>query len=338
LSAKIRTQKWLELLGISVRLPSVLCYATDLALKEEKLRRVKFIHVAGTKGKGTTCLFAESILSEYRKANNCSIKIGCLTSPHLTNIRERIRVDSSPISEKLFAAHFSEIWSVMQKYPRLACASTAPSLPGYPGFLSLLALHIFAKEDVDIAIIETGIGGENDSTNVIPCPSATGITTIGLDHVNVLGNTLSSIAWHKAGIFKQGAPAFTVEQEEEVMNVLHERAIERRICGPLRVVPQLAKEFGVRVEPDMAYQQKNASLAIALTEAYLKTLDPSFTMTSHLASAIERTKLPGRNQTVRQGNMVWFVSPAHNEISVNVASTWFRDAVTHSRYAPVDSI
>jgi folylpolyglutamate synthase len=156
---------------------------------------VRFIHVAGTKGKGTTCLYCESILPEYQKTTGDRVKIACLTSPHATNIRERIRLDASSISDQLFAKYFFQVWAQMESYCQ--GSDTGPSLPGYPRFLTLLAMYIIVKEDVSVAIVETGIGGENDSTNVIPSPTVVSITKIGLDHVNVLGSNLASIAWHK---------------------------------------------------------------------------------------------------------------------------------------------
>jgi folylpolyglutamate synthase len=267
------------------------------------------------------------MLSAYQSTKGTSLKIGCLTSPHLTNIRERIRLDSSPISQQLFAAHFSRVWHVVKSAQE---DSSSPAVPGYPGFLSLLAIYIFVQEKVDIAIIETGIGGERDSTNVIPCPLATGIATIGLDHVNTLGDTIESIAWHKSGIFKKDSPAFTVHQEDSVLEVLQNRATEKRVSGELCVVPEhLAHRFGVTVDPDMPFQRRNASLAIALTEASLKRLDPDFSMTARLARRLETTKLPGRSETIRQGKFEWYISSAHNELSIEVAAAWFKEAAKH---------
>jgi folylpolyglutamate synthase len=292
---------------------------------------VRFIHVAGTKGKGTTCLYCESILTEYQKMTGDRMKIGCLTSPHVTNIRERIRLDALSISEQLFAKYFFEVWDQMTSYHRLGC-NTGPSFPGYPGFLTLLGMYIIVKERVNVAIVETGIGGENDSTNIIPFPTVVGITAIGLDHVNVLGSELRSIAWHKAGIFKQDSPAYTVEQDSVALKVLEERAKEKKISGALVVVPEhLVAGYAVTVSPDLAFQRQNASLAIVLAESFLKVMHPNFMMTRELVGGIEKTELPGRSQTIRAGRLTWYISSAHNEISIEVAARWYRDAVKHSK-------
>jgi folylpolyglutamate synthase len=286
--------------------------------------------VAGTKGKGSTCLYCESILSTYQKATSVPKKIGCLTSPHVTNTRERIRINASPISKRLFASYFFELWDRIES--NLVEHTEGPSLPGYPGFLALLALYIFVKQGVEVAIVETGVGGENDSTNVIPCPAATGITTIGLDHTDVLGNDLRSIAWHKSGIFKQHSPAYTVEQESSVLEVLQKRAEERRTRGPLVVVPEnLVAKYWVTVSPDMPFQRQNASLAIVLVEAYLRSLHPTFKMTPDLVMNIGSTELPGRSQVIKRGEIEWYISSAHNELSAGAASAWYKCAVNSLR-------
>ncbi|RMZ71112.1 Folylpolyglutamate synthase [Pyrenophora seminiperda CCB06] len=271
------------------------------------------------------------MLTAYKQKASKPLKVGCLTSPHVTNVRERIRLDANPISEQIFAFYFFKMWEKMKNHHTSDCKS-GPSLPGYPGFLALLGIYVLVKEKVDISIVETGVGGENDSTNVIPNPTVTGITTIGLDHVNVLGNSLSSIAWHKAGIFKQGSPAYTTMQEDSVLTVLQDRAREKRISGNLSIVPEnLVDCYAVTVEPNMAFQRRNASLAIALVDSCLKALYPHFMMTPELARSIERTELPGRSQIVKTAKLVWYISCAHNEISIEVASKWYAEAVKHSK-------
>jgi folylpolyglutamate synthase len=223
-----------------------------------------------------------------------------------------------------------QLWEEIQQHSSLQKQKEgAAVIPGYPGFLTLLAFYIFVKEDVDVAVVETGLGGENDSTNIISRPSATGIASLGLDHTNVLGNDIRSIAWHKGGIFKPQAPAFTVEQEEPAMVILRQRSSERNVAGGLKIVTEdVARDFGVEVYPDMPYQRRNASLAICLAEAAIMELEPGFTMTSKHARSIERAVLPGRNEVILGENNVWLLSVAHNDISIKEASTWFRQTVT----------
>ncbi|KAK3021337.1 hypothetical protein RJ639_047080 [Escallonia herrerae] len=194
---------------------------------EEHIAGLKIIHVAGTKGKsstqsssqllfqGSTCTFCEAILRE------CGLKTGLFTSPHLIDVRERFRLDGLEISEESFLLYFWDCWNQLKE-------KVSEDLPMPPlfQFLTLLALKIFVCEKVDVAIVEVGLGGKNDSTNVIKEPVVCGIASLGMDHVEILGDTLGQIASHKAGIFKPQVPAFTVPQLSEAMDVLQERAQE----------------------------------------------------------------------------------------------------------------
>lgn len=205
-------------------------------------------------------------------------------------------------------------------------------MPRYPGFLTLLALYTFVQEGVDVAVIETGVGGELDSTNVIPNPCATGITALGIDHTDVLGSSIESIAWHKAGIFKSSSPAFTVEQVESALNVLRQRSIEKNVLGHLTVVSQdLVDRYGITVQPNITFQRRNAALAITLAETYLKKIEPNFSMTPELARILEKIQLPGRCETIT-GTNSWLLSLAHNEMSVHETSTWFEQCLDLPQY------
>ncbi|GMP23158.1 hypothetical protein CsSME_00000859 [Camellia sinensis var. sinensis] len=180
---------------------------------DEPISRMNVIHVAGTKGKGSTCTFAESIL------RNCGFHTGLFTSPHLIDVRERFRLDGVDICEEKFLAYFWWCWDRLKEK-----TSDDIPMPTYFRFLALLAFKIFAAEQVDVAILEVGLGGKFDATNVVQKPIVCGITSLGYDHMEILGNTLGEIAGEKAGIFKQGVPAFTVHQPDEAMRVLEEKA------------------------------------------------------------------------------------------------------------------
>lgn len=275
------------------------------------------------------------MLIEYRRSTYPSLKVGCLTSPHVTNVRERIKLNGIPISEELFANYFFEIWEQMKQHTQREADVPGPRIPGYPGFLALMALYTFVQEGVGVAVIETGIGGENDSTNVIESPTVTGITTIGFDHLNVLGDSLDKIAWHKAGIFKESSPAYTVEQDSTVLKILQNRAAEKKISGQLQIVSEhLASRYAVIIEPDMPFQRRNASLAVALVEACLKALRPEFRMTPQVVSSLTKTELPGRSQIFKEDKLEWFVTSAHNELSIDVAAAWYKGAIKSFKYIP----
>jgi folylpolyglutamate synthase len=113
---------------------------------------------------------------------------------------------------------------------------------------------------------------------------------------------------------------------------LEERAGEKGISGALGIVPEsLVGDYAVTVSPDLAFQRQNASLAIVLADSFLKVMHPNFEMTRELVKSIEKTELPGRSQTMRAGGLMWYISSAHNEISIEVAARWYRDAVKHSK-------
>ena len=167
------------------------------------------VHIAGTKGKGSTC----TMLMEMLKA--CGYKTGLYTSPHVLDLRERIQINGNLISE-----------AAMVRLVRKAAPVVAKMAGDPPTFFEILTamafLH-FKTENVDICVIETGLGGRLDSTNVL-MPQAVGITSISLDHQQQLGNSIAQIAKEKAGIFKKDVPSVSVPQDPEAAKVLKREA------------------------------------------------------------------------------------------------------------------
>jgi folylpolyglutamate synthase len=194
----------------------------------EDLNSLNMIHITGTKGKGSTCAFVSSILQQLYP----HWRIGLFTSPHLKAVNERIQVNSVPISEDDFARYFWEVWDRLEAFEPMEgneIQFEKGRKPVYFRFLTLMAWHAFLDMKVDTAIMEVGVGGEYDSTNLVTRPTATGVTSLGIDHVTVLGNTLESIAWHKGGIYKKDVAAFAVEQPEGALEVLRQRAAEKEV-------------------------------------------------------------------------------------------------------------
>ncbi|KAM3420639.1 hypothetical protein BST61_g3895 [Cercospora zeina] len=291
------TLAWVERLGLDVN-------------------KTRYLHIAGTKGKGTTALYLEHMLEHYYRTNSRTTKIGCLTSPHIMSVRDRFRLNSRPIAEQPFIAHFSSLWN------RMHHTLSAPPMPKYPGFCTLLGFWIFCAEQVDIAVIETGMGGETDSTNIISAPIASGLTKIGMDHMKSLGNTTEEIAWHKAGIIKTGVPAFSVPQDKGPAMILRQRAAEKR--APLHfVTEERLIECGIQVEPNEDWQRQNAALAIALAEACIVRDAPAGTIDASTVRCLETTALPAKFETIVQGHVTWILSSAHNAMSVEKACQAF---------------
>ncbi|XP_062310909.1 folylpolyglutamate synthase, mitochondrial-like isoform X2 [Osmerus eperlanus] len=305
-------------------------------LTVEQLDELNMIHVTGTKGKGSTCAFTEKILSNY------GFRTGFYSSPHLVQVRERIRINGQPISKDLFTKYFWEVYTQLDATK----GCHGDRMPAYFRFLTLLAFHVFVQERVDLALIEVGIGGAYDCTNIIRRPWVCGITSLGIDHTSILGDTLEEIAWQKAGIFKPGVPAFSVRQPSGPMQVLHNRASE--IGCSLRVCPELdSYEAGaapLRLGLAGHQQRCNASLALQLSRAWLhryrqhddtkaapsventlasqaETFKPSPVM----IKGLQDTEWPGRTQTVRHGPVTYYLDGAHTSGSMQACVQWFRD-------------
>ena len=179
----------------------------------------KSIHVAGTKGKGSTCHMVSAMLT------GAGLKTGLYTSPHLLDMRERIAINEQIISQADFAALVKRIEPVVRKL--------AMDPPTFFELMTAMAFMHFAEQNVDIAVVETGLGGRLDSTNVID-PEVTAITNISYDHMAVLGNSLGKIAEEKAGIFKKDVPALSVLQAPEAQASLER--VARAVKAPLEFV------------------------------------------------------------------------------------------------------
>lgn len=173
----------------------------------------KVIHVAGTNGKGSTCAFLSSILMTGGKT------VGLFTSPHLISINERFQVNGKPILDELFLQAFHQVMKAVEEIRGKGF--------GHPTFFELvfaMAMVIFQREKVEYIILETGMGGRLDATNVVEHPLATVITTIGLDHTEILGDTIEKIAGEKAGILKAGVPVIYDARDKQSAGVIEARA------------------------------------------------------------------------------------------------------------------
>ncbi|OQV17340.1 Folylpolyglutamate synthase, mitochondrial [Hypsibius exemplaris] len=301
-----------------------------MEIKLEDLDTLNIIHVSGTKGKGSTCAFTESLL------RNLGYSTGFFSSPHLVAVRERIRLNGKPISEAMFSSYF---WPV---FDRLSQHCPPEEMPPYFKFLTILSFYIFLREKVDVAVVEVGIGGAYDSTNVIRNPVVCGVSSLGFDHMTLLGQTLTEIAWHKAGIFKPACPAVTVPQPPEAMDVLTKQA--DKIGAPLFIAPPLdcyPTESGapLKLGIDGEVQSLNASLALQLCRMWISRRGkqigmgvpvdeppalPAFGITSTLATALETCRWPGRFQRLRRSSVEFYLDGAHTKESVRHCADWYQ--------------
>ncbi|MBM4065662.1 MAG: bifunctional folylpolyglutamate synthase/dihydrofolate synthase [Planctomycetes bacterium] len=174
------------------------------------------IHITGTKGKGSTSIMMSTILE------HAGLRTGLFTSPHLIDLKERIQINNQNISEEEFAGSLNKLRPYIQHL-----RDTAPSAsPTFFEILTAVAMLYFKKKQVDMAVLEVGLGGRLDSTNVV-IPQVSVITNVGLDHTAILGNTLSSIAYEKAGIIKQGVPVVSAVESPEALSVIEKTCKEK---------------------------------------------------------------------------------------------------------------
>lgn len=302
--------------------------------------QLRFIHVAGTNGKGSTCAMLESI---YHAAG---LRVGLFTSPHLVSFRERIQVNRRLISEadvvRLVSAvreHSSEIR--LQAVPEPAKAGT-PIQDVHPTlfeFVTVMALRYFAEQKCDLVIWETGLGGRLDATNIVT-PLASVITNIQLDHQQWLGNTLAEIAAEKSGIIKAGVPVLTATNEPEALRVIEEAA--RKNESPLTILRadsivrssvfrrsgedhptgRLKAELQAHLPLLGDHQQLNAALALATVDV----LQPQIPVSdAQMRTGLARVNWPGRLQLVtRRGGQQILLDGAHNLAGVEALAAALR--------------
>ncbi|KAI9682057.1 MAG: Folylpolyglutamate synthetase [Caeruleum heppii] len=328
------------------------CRKAGYEMKPADFNRLKPIQIAGTKGKGSTSAFVSSILSQYLPENPTAAahspklsKIGLYTSPHLRFVRERIQINNQMLSEEQFARYFFVIWDRLEAAAaKVGLPTNTSAKPVYFRYLTLMAFHAYLAEGVDTAIIEAGIGGEYDSTNILTAPTVTGITSLGIDHTAMLGESIEEIAWHKAGIMKPGAEAFTAPQPAGAMEVLHRRANEKGVT--LTVVPRHPDLEHITLGLAADFQKTNASLAIAIAAAHLcrlgvPNIPADIAATSPLPDrfrrGLETVRWGGRCETRRERGITWCIDGGHTMESIEVAGTWFADRVKTATSSPSTS-
>ena len=269
--------------------------------------RLRCVQIAGTNGKGSTCAFLESIL---RAAGH---GVGLYTSPHLVRVNERIQVGGVPIDDRTLGTRIVE---VLQRAPAAAGAT-------YFELGTLVALEHFARERVEVAVLEVGLGGRLDATTAAR-PRLTALTRVGMDHMEFLGDTLEAIAREKAAILRKGVPAVVAEQRPEALAIIETCAgwvgapllVEGRdfsldglgrYRGPELVLDGLA--LGLHGE----HQHHNA--AVAVTCAHLLERQGVAVGAEAIRTGLQRTRWPGRLEQV-PGHPPLLLDGAHNEDGV----------------------
>jgi dihydrofolate synthase/folylpolyglutamate synthase len=268
------------------------------ALAGHPQERLRFIHLAGTNGKGSTCAMLESI---YRRAG---LRVGLFTSPHLVSFAERLQVNRRPIPEADVVRLVGEMQALLKEF--------APeSHPTFFEVVVVMALRYFAEQQCDLVIWETGLGGRLDATNIVT-PLASVITNIQFDHERWLGHTLASIASEKAGILKPGIPAITGANEPEALAVIQD--VARRRQSPLTLVTPDHTRHAPLDEIELPllgwHQRLNAAVALATVQTLQNTLPVP---ESALRDGLAQVQWPGRMQVVKlPGGRRMLLDGAHN--------------------------
>ncbi|GAM40504.1 folylpolyglutamate synthetase [Talaromyces pinophilus] len=326
-------------------IPEMVEWCRKIGYEPSDFNRLNLVHIAGTKGKGSTSAFISSILTQYIPSTTTTTttssdqstvhKVGLYTSPHLRFARERIKINNEPLTEAQFARYFFEIWDRLEQSAKAAGhqdPSSPETKPAYFRYLTLMALHAYLSEGVDAAVIECGIGGEYDSTNIIDQPVVSGITSLGIDHVAMLGSTIEEIAWHKGGIIKTGAKAFTGPQPETALEVLRKRAEEKKTeLIVAQGQPELKKGSELKLGLDGDFQYTNASIAVGVAAEFLRRRGeqgiPADIFGSPLPekfrAGLEKARLGGRCETRREKTVSWYIDGGHTLESIRVAGEWF---------------
>lgn len=279
-------------------------------------RRVRSVLIAGTNGKGSTASTLASILTA------CGMRTGLYTSPHLARVNERIRIGEAEIADDDFARFFFRVQDAARDLLRDA---RLPQPPSFFEVLTALALVYFAESEVEISVLEVGMGGRLDATNIVD-PLISVITDISLDHMEWLGSTISAIAREKAGILRRGGTMVTLPQYSEANEALGKAASELEVRGvnaaaymPENNVSATGayeiEVFGERIEVASpllgVHQQRNVALAIA-TAVELKTAHDFPIAAAGIASGIRQTRWPGRLEHIEKNGAEWILDVAHN--------------------------
>lgn len=327
--------------------PSLERVQSVMALLGDPQRAFPVIHLTGTNGKTSTTRLVEALLREH------GLTTGRFTSPHLHDIRERIAIGGEPVSAERFVAAYDDVLPFVEIVDaRLAAEGRRPM--GYFEVIVCVAYAAFADAPIDVAVVEVGLGGRWDATNVTDGQVSV-ITPIGIDHQRLLGDTIEEIAQEKSGIVKAGAITVSAEQEPEVVEILVARAEEvgaqiawaganfevltrePAVGGQLLTIRGLAGQYDDLLVPlHGEHQGANAALAVAAVEAFLgggqQPLAPDV-VRAGLAAATS----PGRLEIVRRSPTV-IVDAAHNPHGARSLRRALSDSFTFTRLVGVLAI
>ncbi|MEZ7602441.1 bifunctional folylpolyglutamate synthase/dihydrofolate synthase [Streptococcus sp. 27098_8_91] len=304
-----------------------------LALRGNPHLKLKVIHIGGTNGKGSTIAFLKNLLEKM------GLRVGVFSSPYLIHYTDQIAINGESIPE-------ARLETLMADYRSLLEGEHAHDLQGTTEFeiITAIAYDYFASERVDVAIMEVGMGGLLDSTNVCQ-PILTGITTIGLDHVALLGDSLEAIAEQKAGIIKQGVPLVTGNIVPEALVVIDQIAEEKQaarifygrdyqVSHHESIVTGEAFDYTSSIRQGRfqtgllgLHQIENAGMALALLDSYCQATGRELPDNALVAQALEETSWPGRLEVVSREPLM-ILDGAHNPHAIKALLATLKERFT----------
>ena len=301
-----------------------------LTLRGNPHLKLKVIHIGGTNGKGSTITFLNNMLEKM------GLKVGVFSSPYLIHYTDQISINGKSIPEARLEAMMADYESLLEGERGLALQGTTEF-----EIITALAYDYFAAEKVDVAIMEVGMGGLLDSTNVCQ-PILTGITTIGLDHVALLGDTLEAIAEQKAGIIKQGIPLVTGHIVPEALTVINHIAEDKNaprlaygsdyqvshqesvVTGEIFDYTSAVRQGRFQTGLIGLHQIENAGMALALLDTYCKETGRELASNDLVAQALKETRWPGRLEVVSSDPLL-LLDGAHNPHAIKALLATLRE-------------
>lgn len=319
--------------GIILGLDSIRALMEELDNPQDNLR---IVHIAGTNGKGSILSYTKNILMD------AGYRVGCYSSPSVFGYLERFQIDGEWMAE-------SEFPELVQKVKDAADRMTAKGL-NHPTVFELetaIAFEYFKERNCDYVMLETGMGGDLDSTNVIKSPLVCALASISMDHIDILGSTLREIAACKSGIIKPGASVVTGPQEPEAMEVLEEAAksMGSRItrtedCTRKEHSPEgqtflyKGREYSIRLLG--RHQLRNAAVAIEVASALQKT--GAAVTEENIRNGLSKTRWPGRLEIIRKDSKIWILDGAHNAAAAECLAETLRECWPDTKFTAVTGV
>lgn len=319
--------------GIILGLDSIRALMEELDNPQDDLR---IVHIAGTNGKGSILSYTKNILMD------AGYRVGCYSSPSVFGYLERFQIDGEWMTE-------SEFPELVQKVKDAADRMTAKGL-NHPTVFELetaIAFEYFKERNCDYVMLETGMGGDLDSTNVIKSPLVCAFASISMDHIGILGNTLREIATCKSGIIKPGAAVVTGPQDPEAMEVL-EAAVKNIGC-PITYTAECireenspegqtflykGREYSIRLLG--RHQLRNAAVAIEVASALQKT--GAAVTEENIRNGLAKTRWPGRLEIIRKDSKIWILDGAHNAAAAECLAETLRECWPDTKFTAVTGV